>query len=273
MKELSFFTLIDYIVEYFPELKFWDGKGKHEPYQKNKAYFHRQGMPNEIRIEFDGEDKKKNWMNLQLTMFKLEELHYSFAVFYVDGGRSPHLHIYDLDELETLEYDDRTEYRKKFLAKVCPIDSGVDYGLCDEKHLCALEFAIHFKYKKKKELLNYFDNGRNQGIDFDIKWDLQNKVKIKPKVEFNKKQLKFGDLLVKTKEQQIISSLNFETILDKYKVEYKNKMALCPFHADKDMSLSFSNEKKVWNCFGCNEKGDIITFIKKLRGLKNGNKS
>ena len=42
-------------------------------------------------------------------------------------------------------------------------------ALCDEKHLCALEFANHFKYNKPKQLLNYFWNGMNMGIDLDLK--------------------------------------------------------------------------------------------------------
>jgi len=271
MKVISFFTINDYIQEYFPDLKFWNGISKHEPYQKNKSYFHRQGMPNEIRIEFDKEDRDENWYNCYLTCCKLNELGYSFAVFYVDCGRSPHIHIYDLDELETLDYKKRNEYQIRFLKKICPFDSGVDFGLCDEKHLCALEFAIHFKYKKKKKLINYFDKGINQGIDFDIKWKLQNE-KPKKKKEISPKQMKFGDLIRKGYEQTIINQLSFEHIFDKYKINYKGKMALCPFHADKDRSLSFTNEKKVWKCFGCNKKGDIITLIKKLREL-NGKKN
>jgi len=47
-------------------------------------------------------------------------------------------------------------------------------------------------------------------------------------------------------------------------------MALCPFHADGNNSLSFSNEKGLWKCWGdgCGAKGDIITLIKMLKEKK-----
>jgi len=50
------------------------------------------------------------------------------------------------------------------------------------------------------------------------------------------------------------------------------KLRVCPFHNDKNPSLSLSNEKGVFNCFSCGKKGNIITFygmLKKIEG-KNG---
>ena len=46
------------------------------------------------------------------------------------------------------------------------------------------------------------------------------------------------------------------------------KLRVCPFHADKDPSLSLSNKKGVFNCFGCGAKGNIITFYAKLKEIK-----
>jgi len=46
------------------------------------------------------------------------------------------------------------------------------------------------------------------------------------------------------------------------------KLRVCPFHADKDPSLSLSNEKGVFNCFGCGAKGNIITFNAMLKKVK-----
>lgn len=47
----------------------------------------------------------------------------------------------------------------------------------------------------------------------------------------------------------------------------------CPFHNDTDPSLSFSDKKNVFNCFGCSAKGSIITFIRMMEetpyGIKN----
>lgn len=272
---LTLGTIRDYVLDYFPELLWWDGFSKHEPFNSNKSYKHRQGMPNEIRIEFDYEDNNKNWEAVNFTALKLNELGYSFAIFYTEGGRGPHLHIYDLDELEELSYEQRIEYRNRFLTKTCGIYEP-DRGLCDEKHLCALEFANHFKYNKPKQLLTYFWNGRNIGIDFDIKIDILIKgIGVKKVVTVKEqKKLSFGDKLRQNIRDVIIENLSFEKVFDKYKVSYKGKLALCPFHADGDNSLSFSNENGLWKCWGagCGAKGDIITLIKMLRE-RDGDKS
>jgi hypothetical protein len=270
-KLLTLGTTRDYILNYFPNLLWWDGFNKHEVWDKNKSYKHRQGMPNEIRIEFDDEDTNKNWKNINFTAINLWNEGYSFAIFYVEGGRSPHIHIYDLDELETLSYENRTKYREKFLTKICPLNSNPDKALCDEKHLCALEFANHFKYNKPKQLFSYFWNGRNIGINFDIKYQLLHGKKQKKLGEDKQnKKLKLGETIKENVKKLIIENLKFETIFDKYKIKYRGHMALCPFHADGNNSLSFSNEKGLWKCWGdgCGAKGDIITLIKMLKEKK-----
>ncbi|MHA1693665.1 MAG: CHC2 zinc finger domain-containing protein [Candidatus Helarchaeota archaeon] len=273
MKKNNILTLgiiRDYILKYFPETLWWDGYGKHEIFNKNKSYKHRQGLPNEIRIEFDNKNINKNLEAINYVLIKLEELKYSFAVYYTEGGRGPHIHIYDLDELEELDYEQRTEYRKRFLKKICG-KYKPDFALCDEKHLCALEFANHFKYNKPKQLLSYFDNGTNMGIDIKIKLDiLFNKIK-KYKPTNKETRLKFGDMLKSKKRDLIINNCSFEKVFEKYGIEYKGTMALCPFHADSNKSLSFSNKKGLWKCFGCNAKGDIITLIKMLMEISNDN--
>lgn len=270
-------TLFNYINEFYPELKFWDGPSKHESRNQKKSYKHRAGMPNEIRIEFDSKDTLQNWLNVNETSKNLWDAGYSFAVFSVEGGRSPHIHIYDIDELDNFEFEKRNSYRRLFLHKFCPKESEPDFELCDEEHLCALEFATHFKYHKPKELLNLFYQGKNQGIDSDIYCDM---VMGKKEPERIKKLLhkrvskRFGDTLKETQRDLVIKHLNFEQVFDKYNVKYKGRMALCPFHADGNGSLSFTNSNGLWKCWGtgCGEKGDIISLIKKLRELKNGRK-
>lgn len=273
-KILTLGTIFDYIKEYYPELKFWDGYSKHEPRDKSKSYKHRAGMPNEIRIEFDSEDNERNWININQTCINLYNAGYNFAVFYVEGGRSPHIHIYDVDELDNFTQEQRRIYRERFLKKYCPKRSKPDLGLCDEKHLCALEFAIHFKYNKTKQLLSFFSQGdlNNQGCEPKLIDDFVfgKKKKEKSTKLLHKKRVKLGDRLKMKARDVVIGYLNFEKVFEKYNIDYKGKMALCPFHADKDRSLSFSNDKGLWKCFGCNAKGDIITMIKKLREKKNG---
>ena|SRR3990167_1977843 len=66
----------------------------------------------------------------------------------------------------------------------------------------------------------------------------------------------------------INDNLKITDVAEEYGIIVKNEKALCPFHNDKEASLSFSNEKNVFNCFGCGAKGDIITFIKKMEEKK-----
>ncbi len=42
---------------------------------------------------------------------------------------------------------------------------------------------------------------------------------------------------------------------------------LCPFHAEKSPSFSINPELGFYHCFGCQESGDAITFLRKLDGL------
>lgn len=47
----------------------------------------------------------------------------------------------------------------------------------------------------------------------------------------------------------------------------KNFVALCPFHNEKTPSCYFYTETNTFYCFGCHEKGDIITFTQHLYGV------
>lgn len=44
-----------------------------------------------------------------------------------------------------------------------------------------------------------------------------------------------------------------------------NWWGLCPFHGDKNPSLSVSPTKKIFKCFVCNVKGNVISFVKKMK--------
>jgi DNA primase len=41
----------------------------------------------------------------------------------------------------------------------------------------------------------------------------------------------------------------------------KSYFGLCPFHADKNPSLSINPTKNLWQCFGCGAAGDVIRFV------------
>ncbi len=44
-------------------------------------------------------------------------------------------------------------------------------------------------------------------------------------------------------------------------------VGLCPFHGEKSPSFSINAEQGLYYCFGCQAKGDIITFVRELQHL------
>jgi DNA primase len=43
-----------------------------------------------------------------------------------------------------------------------------------------------------------------------------------------------------------------------------SNMAKCPFHDDKTPSLSISESKELWHCFGCGLGGDVFRFLESI---------
>ena len=54
------------------------------------------------------------------------------------------------------------------------------------------------------------------------------------------------------------------------KQEGRTFKTCCPFHDDSTPSLSIDPQKGLWQCFGCGEGGDGITFLEKSFGLSFG---
>ena len=48
----------------------------------------------------------------------------------------------------------------------------------------------------------------------------------------------------------------------------KSFKGLCPFHNERTPSFYVFAESQTWRCFGCNEGGDIFTFVQKQQGLE-----
>ncbi len=47
----------------------------------------------------------------------------------------------------------------------------------------------------------------------------------------------------------------------------KSLQGLCPFHNERTPSFYVFPESQTWRCFGCNEGGDVVTFVEKQLGL------
>ncbi len=70
--------------------------------------------------------------------------------------------------------------------------------------------------------------------------------------------------------EEIKSRLPIEDVVGSYiTLERKGKYlcARCPFHNEKSASFYVSPDRGTYYCFGCNEKGDIFSFVERYEGL------
>src|SRR5579862_8772114 len=47
----------------------------------------------------------------------------------------------------------------------------------------------------------------------------------------------------------------------------QNYTGLCPFHKEKTGSFSVNAVNRYYYCFGCQETGDVFTFVQKLENI------
>lgn len=43
--------------------------------------------------------------------------------------------------------------------------------------------------------------------------------------------------------------------------------ALCPFHQEKTPSFYVNRPRQSWHCFGCDQGGDVISFVQRMEGM------
>ncbi len=48
----------------------------------------------------------------------------------------------------------------------------------------------------------------------------------------------------------------------------KSLKGLCPFHNERTPSFYVFGESQTWRCFGCNEGGDVFTFVQMQQSLE-----
>lgn len=77
-------------------------------------------------------------------------------------------------------------------------------------------------------------------------------------------------MIPKSVTKQVIDATDIVEVISEY-VSLKKKgtsyFGLCPFHDDKNPSMSVSGEKKIFNCFSCGTKGNVIYFVAKHENI------
>lgn len=70
--------------------------------------------------------------------------------------------------------------------------------------------------------------------------------------------------------EQVKERLDVAEVISGYiplKQAGRNLKAPCPFHQEKSASFMVSPDKGIWHCFGCNEGGDVISFVMRMEGM------
>lgn len=119
----------------------------------------------EIVIEFDTDDTLRAMQLYNRTVQRLIEDKIQFVV-YNHNGRSPHIHIYNIIGLDSVEEELRVAYKKEFIEHYCSVWDTVypevDLSLTSNNHLIAREFMPHFKHNElKKVMFEYITDGLN----------------------------------------------------------------------------------------------------------------
>lgn len=70
--------------------------------------------------------------------------------------------------------------------------------------------------------------------------------------------------------RRVINETNITEIVSEY-VKLKKKgssmFGLCPFHNDNNPSMSVSEKVKMFNCFSCGAKGNVVNFVARIENI------
>src|SRR5438067_13800292 len=68
----------------------------------------------------------------------------------------------------------------------------------------------------------------------------------------------------------IKENASFERVLEHYNLAMRGtgtqRSISCPFHPDKRPSCRVEFDKKIWHCFACEARGNILEFVARDRG-------
>lgn len=111
-------------------------------------------------------------------------------------------------------------------------------------------------------MLLYIEDIKNQKLDL-----FEEKIFIIEEEE--KKIINKNNIKVRGRIRHLIdSNLKISEVAKYYGLNIEKNNIICPFHDDKEPSLSLDDQKNVFYCFGCEAKGDIIEFVRRLEEWK-----
>jgi len=131
-------------------------KGRPEKYQFfNKNHNTRTKILSETCCEVDKLPIKKSIPFMCEIMSSLIRNKIHFAVFYAQGQRSPHIRIYDFEELNDLNPMQRIKAQILFWREHVPFGcfQYVDTGMFVDEHPMQIEFSIHYRHKTPFNLM------------------------------------------------------------------------------------------------------------------------
>lgn len=74
----------------------------------------------------------------------------------------------------------------------------------------------------------------------------------------------------KDAKEEIKNRISIVDVIKEYvplKQSGSNWLGICPFHPDKNPSMSVSESRKMFKCFACNEAGDVFHFLEKYLNI------
>jgi DNA primase catalytic core len=86
-----------------------------------------------------------------------------------------------------------------------------------------------------------------------------------------RKTLAVEGFLQEFEKDEIKRHVDIVSLFDSFGVELTAKgkgfAGRCPWHDDKEPSLSVDREKGLYHCFGCGESGDVVSLVQKVRSV------
>ena len=121
-----------------------------EDYSPHKHYNHRSILLNEVVIEFDEDEIKRNRLLADIVSKRLSSYGFRWTKWY-SGNRSTHIHTF-------IDYGNVTNLRmlKRCFIRFFSNDLGVlpDLQMASNNHLIRAEYGIHEKTGNKKTLIS-----------------------------------------------------------------------------------------------------------------------